>query len=390
MTRRILPVLFAVILTLALLEVGACAYLKAFRGYDGEHLMNYEFDPYKNIRPTPGYVDTRGVYHNAQGFRRREDVLREKPTGTIRVFLMGGSTAYGLRSLSQAGMDRYPVIRNDETIDHYLEELLQRRFPEHRVQVINAAVTSFFSHHHLIYLNQKVLEYDPDVVIFLDGFNDYYPYKAGFDQWRDYADQERSHVFLGEPTVAAWAYYSSWWLVRKSAAAHLAGHGLRNLWYMIRPVRRIRIEVDDAIETLHVNARRNWVQMVERNGLILRHENVDAIFALQPEIVFEQSKDFSPLEERIYEEMATQWPENFIDYKNRALPIVRRYLAEAAAVSGAHVADLTDIYDEVQGDAYTDYCHLTPTGNRVLAEHLEALAAEVLRARLAAGMGPRE
>ena len=59
--------------------------------------MMHQFDDYKNIHPTLHYQDTRGVTHNAQGFRRTEDVSATKPSGTYRVFLMGGSTAYGLR-----------------------------------------------------------------------------------------------------------------------------------------------------------------------------------------------------------------------------------------------------------------------------------------------------
>ena len=79
--------LLAGVLTLLLLELGSCAYLRVARGYDGQHLMNYQFDPYKIVRLTPDYRDTRGVAHNAQGFRRDEDTSRERPPGGIRIFL---------------------------------------------------------------------------------------------------------------------------------------------------------------------------------------------------------------------------------------------------------------------------------------------------------------
>ncbi|HXJ34718.1 MAG TPA: hypothetical protein VMS22_11860 [Candidatus Eisenbacteria bacterium] len=359
--------------TFGLLEFSSYAYLRLFRGYDGEHLMNYEFDPYKSIRLTPNFRDTRGIAHNAQGFRRSEDTPREKPPGTYRIFLMGGSTGYGLQSLSRFGVAKYPVIRNDETIDHYLEQALDGKVDGLRVEVINAAITSFYSHHHLIYLNQTILKYHPDLVIFLDGFNDYYNTDPGFDQWRDYAYQERAHSFLGDPTFSAWAYYTGWWLFRKSHFFHLAGRALNNASQMMTVLHRgprPHMDVDTALANLRVNAENNFVKMVERNGLILQHEGVHAIFALQPEISFRQGKQFSPLEQEIYDEMKTYWAENYIEFKNRARPIVLDYLAKATAPSGATVVDLTDIYGRVEGDVYTDYCHLTPTGNRVLAEHL--------------------
>ena len=53
--------------------------------------MSYQFDDYKNIRLTPGYRNTRGVFHNRQGFRRSTDTARIKPAGVYRIFLMGGS-----------------------------------------------------------------------------------------------------------------------------------------------------------------------------------------------------------------------------------------------------------------------------------------------------------
>src|SRR5712691_8998323 len=57
------------ILCLSVLELSAYLYLRIFTGYDGEHLTSYRFDDYKNIQLTPGYRNTRGVFHNGQGFR---------------------------------------------------------------------------------------------------------------------------------------------------------------------------------------------------------------------------------------------------------------------------------------------------------------------------------
>ena len=104
--------------TLGFLEFASYVYLRVAEGYDGRHLMMHQFDDYKNIHPTLHYQDTRGITHNGQGFRRTEDVPMEKPPNTYRIFLMGGSTAYGLGSLSPKGHVKYPVLKNNETIDH--------------------------------------------------------------------------------------------------------------------------------------------------------------------------------------------------------------------------------------------------------------------------------
>src|SRR4030095_7896041 len=65
-----------IVFLLVVCEAGARLYLRLTNGYDGEHLYQYVFDPYKNILPAPNFVDTRGIRHNAQGFRRDSFVRR--------------------------------------------------------------------------------------------------------------------------------------------------------------------------------------------------------------------------------------------------------------------------------------------------------------------------
>ena len=355
-----------------LLEIGSFAYLRMFEGYDGAHLVSYEFDQYKNMRPTPNYHNNaKGIRHNAQGFREDVDTPLKKAPNTYRIFLMGGSTAYGLESMSRHGLTKYSVIRNSETIDTYLEAYLQNLLGAKKsIEVINAAITSHFSHHHLIYLNQTILKYQPDMVIFIDGFNDYFNYTQGFDQFRDYAYQERANVYMGEPTVKAWAGYTAWWLFRKSHFIHLAAKALRPTAIRLQTIgrERARIAVDDALLELAQNAESNYLRMVERNALILRHEGVVPVFVLQPELVFKQSKAFTELERRIYQELDGEWQENFVEFKNKARPLVVDYLIRSTTKTGAVFLDMTDVFGGVTDDAYTDYCHLSPLGNKILAE----------------------
>ena len=369
---RVIGYLVMVLFPLGVLEVASYYYLRLIEGYDGTHLIPYEFDDYKNIRPTPGYHNSKGIRHNAQGFRRDHDTPKEKRQDTYRIFLMGGSTAYGLRSLSKYGQEKYSVIRNDETIDHYLEEYLRPRIPNKTVEVINAAITSHYSHHHLIYVNQTILKYHPDMIIFVDGFNDYFAYQKGFDQFRDYAYRERAHLYMAEPTLEAWVGYTGWWLFRKSHFVYLTAKTLRPVWLSLKWMgrKRARINVDEALSNLAVNARVNFTKMVERNSLILRHEGVIPVFVLQPEILFDQSKVFSELERLIFEELDEQWQENLVEFKNKAKPMVANYLTQATTRTGGVFFDLTDPFGGLSEDAYTDYCHLTPMGNKRLAEEL--------------------
>ena len=365
--------ILALCLSLALMEFLSYVYLRVAEGYDGRHLMMHQFDDYKNIHPTPHYQDTRGVTHNAQGFRRTEDVSVSKPSGTYRIFLMGGSTAYGLGSLSPKGHLKYPVLNNTETIDHYVEELLQHNIPSRRFEVINAGIPSHSSHHHLIYLNQTILKYHPDMIIFLDGTNDYYPWQKGYDQFRDYPYREWSHLYLDEPSLKAWVSYTGFWVYRKSHLVYLAGIKLRPLWSAIkhlRPQPRPHLDVDDALRNLNANAEANFLRMVERDALILLHEGIVPVFTLQPDLLFEQRKVLTEFEQERLAEVTNAKPVNYQQFKNRARTMVAEKLRQVTADRGASFIDLTDIFGEIKEDAFTDDCHLTPLANRTVAEYI--------------------
>ena len=75
-TKKVVFSLILFVICFAVLEGASNVYLRVTRGYDGEHLIQYEFDAYKNLLPTRNFVDTRGIRHNSQGFRHPVDGSR--------------------------------------------------------------------------------------------------------------------------------------------------------------------------------------------------------------------------------------------------------------------------------------------------------------------------
>jgi lysophospholipase L1-like esterase len=130
---------------------------------------------------------------NEQGFRDNDPVPLAKPSGEIRIFVLGGSTAFGQASQN-----------NDTTISHTLETLLKQRvadqqrspekyrpdvFPffvpdrlklmelppkikEGKYRVINAAIPGYTSGNELAQLALEILPYQPDLIIVLNGYSD--------------------------------------------------------------------------------------------------------------------------------------------------------------------------------------------------------------------------
>ena len=84
--KRIAFSLILVLLVWGVLELIASLYLRQFRGYDGHHLYQYTFDPYKNILPAPNYVDTRGVATTAPASAARPKSRATSRRGPIGSF----------------------------------------------------------------------------------------------------------------------------------------------------------------------------------------------------------------------------------------------------------------------------------------------------------------
>lgn len=360
------------------LELASAWYLKRFEGYDGVHLLQYEFDPYKNILPTRNFVDTRGVRHNAQGFRRSTPVSLRKEPGTYRIFLMGGSTAYGTGGLWPHLQRDYPVLDNAQTIDAYLERELAAALPGRRIEVINAGIPSIWTHHELIYLNQTILRYDPDMVVFLDGFNDFYFTDERHDQFTAYAYGEHAHVIMGEPTLRALGTANLWWLSRRSAFVHLAlrqGRTAKNaVTAVLSPPDRTPLDVERSLAGLQRTFQANALKMVERNVRTLSAEGVVPVFVLQPMLILERERSgrgMPPVEQQLFRFNVDSYLPNYEPLMKRAVPFVSRRTRETVHAAGGVYVDATPVFSPADTQQiFTDYAHLTPYGNRVLARRI--------------------
>jgi hypothetical protein len=387
---RTKKLLFSTILFLfvvvPLLEFGSVFYLKAFRGYDGKQFLQYEFDSYKNILPARDFVDTRGIRHNSQGFRRSSDVSREKPAGTFRIFLMGGSTAYGLGGLWPHIQREFAVLKNSETIDSYLETDLSQMFPGTKIEVINAAITSTWTHHHLIYLNQTILRYMPDMIIFIDGRNDYYEFDPSHDQFDSYARGEHAYEIMGPPTAASLAHTNVFWLYRKSAFAYLFLRAARDAKRSLTNTSNRRpLDVNRTLADMESVFTQNALKMNERIAVLLKHENVSAVFVLQPMLILERARTKMPeVERQMFEFVLTANRPHFEDFMHKAVRMARDHMERAIRKHNALFLDATGIYTDARAQVFTDYCHLTPYGNEVMAAFLAEQIRPTIERRLKA------
>jgi len=111
----------------------------------------------REIVPNQHY-DTINI--NSEGFRGIEFVP-EKPSNTYRIVAVGGSTMFGAGSTS-----------DETTIPAYLERMLQKQNFDFDIEVINAGIAGHYSTFELKLIKEKIVKYQPDLLIEYDGWND--------------------------------------------------------------------------------------------------------------------------------------------------------------------------------------------------------------------------
>lgn len=121
---------------------------------------------------------------------------REKKDGVFRIICIGDSVTEGYFSGSRLKVYPYPS---------YLEQIVNKESLSKKIEVINAGSGGYSSHQGLVYLKQRLLKFNPDLVISWFGINDagdsfFYPDKkqklSKDDDENKRTILERSHLYL--------------------------------------------------------------------------------------------------------------------------------------------------------------------------------------------------
>jgi len=144
---------FVFLLCLAVAEV-----VLRFMGYGD--LEIYEPDPrlYWRLKPNQECftkVDHKPVRVNAHGTRGAEFSAAKSP-GTMRVLALGDSKTFGWG------------LSDHETYAGILEKLLRQQFSEKHIEVINAGVNAWSYPQMNIFLRERALAWQPDLVVIGD------------------------------------------------------------------------------------------------------------------------------------------------------------------------------------------------------------------------------
>lgn len=347
---------------------------------------------------------------NEQGWREEISIPKNKPNKEIRVFIIGGSTAFGYRNNN-----------NQDTIAQKLEPLLNQRVEQQRTQpnqyqppvlpyykpdrirllqktprlregnyqVINAAVPGYASGNQLAQLAVKILPYNPDLIIVIGGYKDLIlPSEQSFtdipliDTYLSDAS-EHFRTYLRKP-LNNWAQKSD--LLQMTMS-----------WMETPPVpttQQTLILNPEPTQPLVSYLPQQPSELVERVERYRQHNiqmvrlaagaGVPIISAVQPEITGRDLENIPPQEQEIINELG----DSYIQEVQNAYTELRKTNAQLEQIFPNNVdsVNLYPIYADFPNQAFIDPIHLTSEANSFAAQRLYETIVDIPKMQLT----PRE
>lgn len=273
------------------------------------------------------YLFDKGSGLNEHGFKTSYPV--KKNPGKYRIVLVGGSVARGKRP--------------EESIAHYLEKELNTRLNTDKIEVVNAGISAFVAEQQFILIQLIVQQYEPDMIVSLDGVNDLMTFdfnrmtQCDFElpphHWDDVKaiepNRERRKIFTRFPLffkniTRVIAYFKAQRFEKNYDWSQLTDERLRKVSATYRQI------INDTRDFCKVN-------------------NIDYYDFLQPVRFYSQYKKGMQLDE------STQAQSRLYA------------LMDAELKNEPYCYSLTSLLDE-QLDLFYDFCHVLPAGNEIIGK----------------------
>jgi lysophospholipase L1-like esterase len=330
---------------------------------------------------------------NPEGFRDRDPLTQAKPEDEIRVFLLGGSTAFGYGSPDDTG-----------TISQHLEQRLQQRIQQQKAspnlykpellpsdsvekqkylakpaklkpgnyRVVNAGVPGYTSGNELAQLALQIFKYKPDLIVVLDGYEDLMRAsdreavqapKLNLDQ----QTQPTSFVDYASSLIEP--------LENKSYLAKMA----QDRWLKDKLAHQKKdFILNEAASNLVQYLPQNQDELDKRVNRYIDHQKqilslsaaarIPVVVAMQPEITGRNPSQLTDIEG----EIATELGRSYIQQVKDSYPVLIKATEQLAEnyPKNLKAVDLYQHTEKYPSPSFIDPIHLNEAANEQLAEQL--------------------
>lgn len=340
-------------------------------------------------------------YANNAGFREPREITVDKPEDEYRIFLTGGSTAFGLGAIGEAvNLTNHYSIEYRETISHIMEMILNATAPIEgkKIRVYNTAVWGHAYQHLLIRYPVKLRQYKPDLIISLDGANELPLVSKLIPDWNYFQEGQYNNIIrdIYSYSNSGLASYLTLWLKNNTfLMTYLwAGQDIFQELNVRAPVHKAVIaenETDtkssgNSVEEMSKMLDRNIdtvVRVVEDYTSSIHNDGIPHILALQPWLYLSK-KPMSPQEKAVNE--LPGFKQYYGVPSDKTYKLLVDKIVASAQRKNYFVADFSDYFDDVSEWVFLDWCHLTSGANYLLAKELSNLVKEhIFQRQLSAG-----
>ncbi|MEC4888809.1 MAG: GDSL-type esterase/lipase family protein [Nitrospira sp.] len=324
---------------MAVLLGGAEVILRVWANYFRVAYLTYD-----SVRERPALVPNARIQNssehvaiNSKGFVGPE-FEKQKPAGTIRIIALGDSCTFagGWYETTYSGL---------------LDRFLKDRYPDKRIEVINAGISGFNSEFALARLRDELLEYQPDMVTLYIGWNDLMKTNP-----------------VSSAATRQYKYSGIWKALNES---YLVKAYSKVLFYYLRPL-LMKPKLDGDPEG--AAAFDQFMPVVYQSNVdaiaaILESQSIHALFVTRPTAVrLGMTQDDIEREHIFFPYFAGAYS------LERFLSLHRSYNRAIEDVARRHqipLVDLDALFNLRKKDGlFQDTMHLSDEGNRVVAEAL--------------------
>ncbi len=329
---------------------------------------------------------------NDQGFRDRDPVPLAKPANEIRIFLLGGSTAFG-----------YGNSSNSATISAQLEARLQQRLQQQKTspqlykpdllpvdpgkkqqylakpskiksgnyRVINAAVPGYASGNELAQVALQILKYKPDLIVILDGYTDLMLQSDQPATTVPQANYLANKPNIIERNLAQWSKP----LKNNSYLAQVA----EKYWLSSQETEsKADFLLNEQTSNLVKHLPNDETELQQRIDRYIEHQKqmlnlsaaarIPLVMAIQPEITGRNPSQLTDTEG----EIATDLGRTYIKKVRESYPLFTQASVKLAQVypQNIKVVDLYKLTDKYPSPSFIDAIHLNEVANQKVAEQL--------------------
>lgn len=328
---------------------------------------------------------------NEQGFRDDQPVPLAKPKNEFRIFLLGGSTAFGqwnqsnqatIASKLEARLNQR-VLQQRKSPQKYRPTILPFYKPDlvkalakppqlrdGKYRVINAAVPGYASGNELAQLALKIMPYRPDAILILDGYADLMLSSNQLE-----TNIPKTEAFLSSAPRHFWIY-----LTRKlnDLVTDTTLVKATQKW-LLKPqpsVSQQSLVMADDTASLGEHLATEAAELEKRTTRYRNHHRqiislttgarIPLVIAIQPEITGRGTNNISAQEQEILKKLGSTYkqkiPENYAKLAKAAEELQQWF------PKNVKVLNFYKLYQEFPNQAFEDAVHLTEAANVEISE----------------------